>query len=173
MYETIRLLYRYSSWAMQNMFDALEKLSAEQYNAPGCSGNGSTKETLAHLLSTYQGWFSWLEGSKTQDEAMQMKVKEDDIATIAAARKKWELMDQRTHLFLEIQTEESLKVHRSFKSHSGQTDSLPLGELLLQIANHGTHTRAQIVAAIRRAGIDPGNYELLRYLMTRKGERVT
>jgi uncharacterized damage-inducible protein DinB len=43
-----------------------------------------------------------------------------------------------------------------------------LGELIMHVANHGTHTRAQIVAAIRRAGYNPGNYELLRFLMEHK-----
>ncbi len=39
-------------------------------------------------------------------------------------------------------------------------------KLRLHTANHGTHTRAQVVAAIRRAGYNPGNIEMLRYVMT-------
>ena len=46
------------------------------------------------------------------------------------------------------------------------------GEMLLHVANHGTHTRAQIVAVIRRAGHNPGSYELLHYLLERKNVKL-
>lgn len=173
MYETITLLYRYNSWAMRTMFDALEKLNPEQYMAPGCSGHGSIKDTLAHMLSVQWGWFSWFDGSLPLDKSKAVKLKDSEISSSKEARKKWEAIDEKTRLFLEIQTEESLKVHRSFTTHSGNSASLPLGEMLLHIANHATHTRAQIVAAIRRAGIAPGNYELLRFLLTAKTANVT
>jgi uncharacterized damage-inducible protein DinB len=168
MYETITLLYKYNSWATGILFDAMEKLSPDQYNAPGCSGHGSIKETLAHLLATQWGWFSWFDGSMPIDKAKSVKITDEEINSLNEARKKWDAIDQQTGRFLEIETEESLKVHKSFTSHSGTSSSLPLGELLLQVANHGTHTRAQIVAAIRRAGINPGIYDLLYYLLAGK-----
>ena len=45
------------------------------------------------------------------------------------------------------------------------TLSQPLGELMLHVANHGTHTRAQIAAAVRRLGKDPGVLEYLKFAM--------
>jgi uncharacterized damage-inducible protein DinB len=45
----------------------------------------------------------------------------------------------------------------------GMTLSQPLGEMMLHVANHGTHTRAQIAAAVRRLGKDPGVLEYLKF----------
>lgn len=168
MYETITLLYKYNSWATGILFDAMEKLSPEQYNAPGCSGHGSIKETLAHLLVTQWGWFSWFDGSMPIEKAKSVKITDEETDSLKKARKKWDAINQQAQRFLEIQTEEGLKVQKSFTTHSGNSLSLPLGEMLLHIANHGTHTRAQIVAAIRRAGINPGSYDLLHYLLAGK-----
>jgi uncharacterized damage-inducible protein DinB len=173
MYETITLLYRYNSWAMEILFGALEKLSPDQYNEPGCSGHGSIKQTLAHLLSVQWGWFSWFDGSMPLEKAKALEVSENDVNSLEWARNKWRDIDNRCGLFLEIQADESLRVHRSFTTRNGMTLSLPLGEMLLHVVNHGTHTRAQIVAAIRRAGISPGSYDLLHYLLTNKAANVS
>jgi uncharacterized damage-inducible protein DinB len=45
------------------------------------------------------------------------------------------------------------------------TLSQPLGEMMLHVANHGTHTRAQIAAAVRRLGKEPGVLEYLKFAM--------
>jgi uncharacterized damage-inducible protein DinB len=46
---------------------------------------------------------------------------------------------------------------------NGTTLAQPLGEMMLHVANHGTHTRAQIAAALRRLGKDPGVLEYLKF----------
>lgn len=168
MLNAITLLYDYNSWATVRLLDSLTQLSPEQCVAPGCSGNGSIKDTLAHFFATQWGWVSWLDGSKTVAQAMATKIDEKDVATIEAAKKKWESIDSQTRRFIASLTEDKLHEDRSFATRSGAAASLPFGHLILHVANHGTHTRAQIIAAIRRAGYNPGNYELLNYLLTQK-----
>jgi uncharacterized damage-inducible protein DinB len=46
---------------------------------------------------------------------------------------------------------------------SGMKLSQPLGEMMLHVANHGTHTRAQVAAAVRRLGKEPGVLEYLKF----------
>lgn len=47
----------------------------------------------------------------------------------------------------------------------GMTLSLPLGEMMLHVANHGTHTRSQIATAARRLSKIPGELEYLNFAM--------
>jgi uncharacterized damage-inducible protein DinB len=165
MLEAISLMYEYNSWATDTLFKALAQLSDEEYTAPGCSGHGSIKDTLAHFLSVQWGWMSWFDGSLDVVKAISVKVDENDMASIAAARKKWESIEKQTEQFIGSLNEDILHEPRQIKSRDGVTSAPLLGELILHVANHGTHTRAQIVAAIRRAGHNPGIYELLRFLM--------
>ena len=48
MFELIKTLYAYNSWAVAKLLDALEQLTPEELAAPGCSGHGSIRDTLAH-----------------------------------------------------------------------------------------------------------------------------
>ena len=166
MLELIQLFYKYESWATDKLLTSLAQLSPEQYNAPGCSGNGSIRETLAHLLSTQYSWFSWYDGSMAVTEAIAFKIADEETSTLEAARKRWVINDKKIRQFVGSQTEQSLKEDRSFTLSNGFSSSLQLGRMLLHTANHGTHTRAQIIAGIRRAGHNPGNFEMLNFLLT-------
>jgi uncharacterized damage-inducible protein DinB len=48
---------------------------------------------------------------------------------------------------------------------NGKQESHPLWKLMMHTANHGSHTRAQIVAGIRRAGHAPENVDMLNYVL--------
>lgn len=166
MLELIQLFYGYDSWASDQLLTSLAPLNREEYNAPGCSGHGSIRATLAHLLSTQYSWFSWYDGSMTVEEAIPFKLAEEETETLDAARERWAINDKKMHQFVDSQTEQSLREDRAFTLANGYSSSLQLGRMLLHTANHGTHTRAQIIAGIRRAGHDPGNFEMLNFLLT-------
>lgn len=172
MLDNIKLLYAYNTWATNRLLDSLTQLSPEQYNAPGCSGHGSIKATLKHFLTVQWGWFSWFDGTKTPAEAMAVNIADSEMDSLDKVRKIWQAIDKQTNKFIAGQTEQSLQEHRSFATPNGLSSSLLLGEMVLHVANHGTHTRAQIIAAIRRAGYNPGSYEFLHYLLERKSVKL-
>ncbi|MHA2344034.1 MAG: DinB family protein, partial [Candidatus Hodarchaeales archaeon] len=80
-------------------------------------------------------------------------------------REKWQAVDEQTKNCLENLTEHSIKEIWSASFPNGFTMALPLWQLLFHVANHGTHTRAQIIAAIRRLGHNPGIYEFFRFAL--------
>lgn len=169
MLELVKTYYAYNSWAAARLLDSLEQLSPEELAAPGCSAHGSIRDTLAHFMTTQWGWFSWFDGSLTVSEAYAVKIPGDSIDTIAKARERWLPIDKQATDCVNGLSEEKLRDIWSWSLPTGGSDSLPLWKLLMHVANHGTHTRAQIVAAIRGAGHDAPNIDFLNYSLTFRG----
>ncbi|HWF44858.1 MAG TPA: DinB family protein [Candidatus Kapabacteria bacterium] len=165
MLELIRTYYVFNSWATDQILHACEQLSPEEYNASGCSGHGSVGQTLAHAIMVQRGWFAWFDKSTEMKEAIAL-MRTDDVKTLANAREQWEFVQKESNKFLDRLTDEELKGARTFTRMNGKTESKPLWKLMMHTANHGTHTRAQVVAAIRRFGHNPGNVDLLNYVLS-------
>jgi uncharacterized damage-inducible protein DinB len=163
MLEAIRLLYSYNSWAME-LLAAIDPLTEEQYNAPGCSGHGSIRDTLAHTIGVQRGWISWFDGSKTLEQVMAMRLTGEDVGAPERARALWKAVDTQTNEYVAKLTDAEIREIRTADSPRGKM-SLPLWQLLLHVANHGTHTRAQMVSAIRRFERTPGNLDLLFFAL--------
>jgi len=162
----IKMFYAYNSWATSQLIKSMEQLREEEVSEPGCSGNGSIRETMAHLLSTQWGWFSWFDKSRSAQESIALRLTVKDITGEEKLSQKWEEIGQQTNACVEKLTETDVNEIWSASLPNGFTMSLPLWQLLLHVANHGTHTRAQIIAAIRRFGYDPGSYEFFRYALS-------
>jgi uncharacterized damage-inducible protein DinB len=163
MLAVLRTLFRYSSRSTTRLLDAIERLTPEEYVAPGCSGHGSIRDTLAHLLAVEWSWISELDGSMTPAEAEGLTLTGAEISSVAEARRRWVEIDAQTTRCLTVLSEEALLTGWTSYLPGGSTFTLPYWQVLLHVANHGTHTRAQIVAAIRRAGHAPGSYELVGF----------
>jgi uncharacterized damage-inducible protein DinB len=166
MFELLQMLYRYNSWANRRLLEVLGRLNDEQYNAQACSGNGTIRETLAHMLTTQFGWFSWFDKSMPPERAIGIRVTPDELSTVAAARARWSAIDEKTLRCIGNLSEEKVKEVWSFSIPGVRSASLPLWKMLLHVVNHSTHTRAQIVASVRRAGIDPGNYDMINFVLS-------
>ncbi len=168
----IKRYYLYNAWANNRLVKALEKLTPAQLAEPGCSGNGSVMQTLSHLLNTEYEWFQWHSKEERGDgvkiESLEEALDGGNITSLDEAQKWLVIIDTQTQNFLNTLTEEMLHQERSFTMRDGSRRSVLLWELLLHTANHATHTRAQIIAAIRRNNINPGGFDLLHFMMLGK-----
>ena len=63
---------------------------------------------------------------------------------MAQARVHWAAIDRQTHAFVDALTDAALAGSCAWTGLDGHSDAAPLWKLLLHVANHGTHTRAQI-----------------------------
>jgi uncharacterized damage-inducible protein DinB len=165
MIETLRRMYRYQDWAMEQLWPALEGMSMDELDTPGCSGNGTIRWTLTHLIRVQNGWFTWFDGTLSALDAQSTRRRGGDFATMADARTAWrEASDRAERCVAKLSDADVAKVWTAERP-DGMTLSLPLGEMMLHVANHGTHTRSQIAAAARRLGKDPGVLEYLKFAM--------
>ena len=169
MFELIKTYFAYNSWATARLLDALEQLTPEQYTKPDCSGHGSMRDTLAHLMTSQWGWLSWFDGSLTVSQSYLLKVTGEAIDTAGKARERWLPIDTQTIEYINSLSDEKLRDIWTWTLPNGRSDSLPLWRLLMQVANHGTHVRAQIIACIRRAGHEPPNIDFLKFSLAVRG----
>lgn len=164
MLELIQYNYHYNSWATDRVLESCKALSMEEYNAPGCSGNGSVGETLSHLILVQQGWVAWFAGNMEMRDAVAIMT-EEKLTTLEDAKERWVLVNDLTAGFISSLSEQTVTAIREFTRMNGKQEAHPLWKLLMHTANHGTHTRAQIVAAIRRSGHSPLNIDLLNFVL--------
>jgi uncharacterized damage-inducible protein DinB len=166
MLEMIKMFYAYNSWATSQLINSLDQLNSEKLTATGCSGHGSIRETLAHFLGTQWGWFSWFDKSLTAQESITLRVSAQEVGSLEKIRQKWQSIDKQTNNCLDRLKEAGVNEIWKASFPNGFSMALPLWQLLLHVANHGTHTRAQIVAAVRRFGHEPGIYEFFRFALS-------
>jgi len=165
MLEIIKLYYTFHAWAMTRLLEAMKQLSSEEYKNTEASGHGSIRDTFAHLLRAEWGWFSWFDKSMTPEQVYQLTLRGEEIDTVDEAGRRWAKIHQQEQSVIAGLTEPALKEDWSFKLPNGVSGSLPLWKMMLHVANHGTHHTAQIMAAIRRAGHNPGGGDLIQYLL--------
>jgi uncharacterized damage-inducible protein DinB len=167
--EVVRYFFRYNTWATDLMLTSAEALSADEYNAPGCSGQGSIRDTIAHTIGVQQRYAGWLDGSLKLADAFKPPFAVEDIPTIADVRRYWVPIAAQTDALMASATEEWLGTVLSWDMPGRGAGSALRWRLLLHLANHGTHHRGQVVAAIRRAGHAPAGNDMLFFGFTPAG----
>ena len=156
MLSAVQMMFAYNTWATNKLLDQLAPLSAGQYETTDASGHGSIRKTLNHLLDVQWDYTSWFDGSLDAVESSKVHV---EIPTVEVARERWLEIDRQTNALIAALDETSLE-----KIWDWGNGALPLGQLLLHVANHQTHTRGQILAAIRRLGHETQGLDLLFFL---------
>jgi uncharacterized damage-inducible protein DinB len=158
MLETIRLMYGYTRWADGRMFDAVSKLSPEQWTKDLGSSLKSARDTVVHLVSAQWIWISRWTG-----EVPPGMWTAADYPTQASIREKWEPLAGRLAGFVAEQTEESLAKPLTYKNLKGEQFTYPLGQLMLHTSNHSTYHRGQVTTLIRQLGGQPMSSDLVVY----------
>lgn len=158
MLETIRLLYDYTRWADGRMFDAVAKLTPEQWTKDLGSSLKSARDTAVHIVSAQWIWLSRWTG-----ESPKAMFSAADYPTQASLREKWEPLAARLAGFAAEQTEASLAAPVNYKNLKGDPMSYLLGQLMLHAVNHSTYHRGQVTTLIRQLGGQPMSSDLVVY----------
>lgn len=158
MLPAIHTLFAYNTWATDKLLDQLAPLSADELET-NASGHGSILKTLNHLLDVQWDYTAWFDGSLDAAESSKVHV---DMPTIEIAKQRWLEIDRQTSAMIAALDEAALD-----KIWDWGKGALPLGPMLLHVANHQTHTRGQMLAAIRRLGRETQGLDLLFFLYAR------
>jgi uncharacterized damage-inducible protein DinB len=136
-------LYNYTFWADRKVFECVMTLSDEQYDQAIDFSQGSIREQITHLAGVESWWPHFLAAGDLAfyDEAVYSISREE-------FRARWDQVEQEIRAYLQTLTPEELE--RKVKPPFWDADDKPVTvwQALLQVANHSTDHRAQIMAML-------------------------
>lgn len=154
-------LYRYNDWANAKIVKLADGLSDAQLDQPCEMGFGSLRAILFHLLQAERIWLERWEGKSWRP--LETDPRGASLAPIAAGL--IEVSEARRAL-LDAEIYDDFNRIVTYQDSRKNEYRHPLRDLLLHVANHGIHHRAQLLYCLKQfdrrvpAGIDYLFYKL-------------
>ena len=163
--EFLRDMFDYMRWGDRLMIEAARTVPDEAYYKDQGISFGSVHKLLVHCMAAQWIWLSrWRGESPTKLES------HEQYPTRGTLEQRWPLVHSAMIDFLGLQTTNSLARMIDYKNLKGEHFSLPLGELMFYVVDHGTYHRGQVASLIKRAGGQPAAISYHRYLLERQGQ---
>ncbi|MEM9588930.1 MAG: DinB family protein [Planctomycetota bacterium] len=147
----------YSDWATNRVLDWCDDLSASQLNQSFEVGHGSLRSTLNHMHDVERWWLDSLRGQPVSFG------QHTDFASISELQKGWHSLAKERKDFLTTLDPASATVLAEV-SFGGPPMHFQRTEGWLQVLNHGTHHRAQMINMLRRCDAPIQDIDLLYWL---------
>jgi len=140
----LRRLFDYMYWANCQMWECAIALDDQQLSTDLDYSVGSIHAHLVHMVSMDNLWVNFL----WHDEVEFLT--ERHMPTLAKIREEWDALEDEMRDYLSTLTDQDLE--QSITPPFLNLPILKLGDALLQIVNHATDHRAQILAGIHCLG---------------------
>lgn len=152
--DTLTTLYSHHLWANLLLLEQCAKLTDEQLDATLVGTFGSIRDTLQHLVTSEQNYFSRIStGSRFQraenEPPMTMAQLIEASRVTGTGLIEWAP---------KIQAEDTVQI-----DWDGTPRDVPKTILLTQVINHATEHRAQIMAILTQLGIEPPELDSWTY----------
>ncbi|RYJ39467.1 DinB family protein [Flavobacterium anhuiense] len=136
----------YNLWVNQQFVNWLSSKSDELLNAEVQSSFSTIMKTLDHIWSTEEYWFSVISENDMAEKKPENELSKDEIFE--------GLLNSSTRLkhLINSLSEEDLMKEAKITNPWFECE-LPVSDYLLQVINHGTYHRGQIVTMGRNIGI--------------------
>ena len=154
-------LYDYHRWANRTLFDesvargghAVERDMGKAWSFP------TIRRMFTHIYGADSIWLSRWKG--TSPAAMPG----DDIASMAALRERWDLLEAEQRAFVESLTAPDHARTIEYRNTEGKAFRAPLGPLLQHVVNHATHHRSEIATMLTMLGGSPPDTGLVQHVL--------
>jgi uncharacterized damage-inducible protein DinB len=155
--EEIKVLWDFNTWADGLVFDAVARLSTEQYRQDMQSSHGGIFSTLAHIVSTERGWLGrWTNERPMQQSSLQ------DVASVEELRGHWQQVGEKMQQFLGTLSDAKLQELLTTTSQTGQVTN-SYWQMIQHVVDHSSYHRGQIVTMLRQSGVTPPSTGLIRF----------
>ena len=152
--DTLTTLFRHNLWANLRLLEQCAELTGEQLDATISGAFGSIRDTLQHIATAEQSYFSRISTGQPRrhlEDAPPLTIAE----MVASAR--------TTGLgFIEwaptVQAGDAVQI-----DWDGTPREVPKTIILTQVINHATEHRAQIMVIMTQLGIQPPNLQSWAY----------
>lgn len=154
--EAFRQLYNYHFAENRALWDNyIVGLSQEQFVQETDYSVGSVRNHLVHLMSVDMSWFTSLRGLELPDMFNPAHLTDrDDI------RARWDTIEQEMRAYLDTLNDEML-LTKPFVEAEDQ--ALLAWHALIQVINHGTDHRAQVLRLLHDMGVKTGPQDFIFY----------
>ena len=149
-------LFDYMYWANCQMWNCVTALDEHQLNTPLEYSIGSVRAQLTHMVSIENLWINYLWHEEVEF------LPADYFRDLPQIREEWDALEEEIRDYLSTLTDDDLQ--QEIEPDFFDLPPLKLGDILLQLINHATDHRAQILAGIHRLGGDTVAQDYLRYL---------
>lgn len=151
-------LYRYNFWANRRVWACIEPLTDEQFIRNMGHSHGSLRVQCIHVMGVEWWWFRFLE------TGIVTFLDRGDYPTRAAVRAKWDEVEEIVIAYLETITAQDLEREVRPEVWEESRQPIKLWQALIQVVNHSTDHRAQMLASIHHLGGETVGQDYLHYL---------
>lgn len=150
-------LFDYMYWANCQMWECVLTLDETQLTTDLNYSIGSVQAQLVHMVMMENLWINYL----WHDEVEFLN--ESYLPSLFKIREEWDALEEEMRDYLSTLTNEDLEyeIQADFLS----LPPLKLRDILLQLVNHATDHRAQILAGIHRLGGQTVPQDYTNYLV--------
>lgn len=156
--DRIKALYEYNRWANDRMFEAVSRLTPEQYTKDMQSSHRSVRDTFVHVISAEWIYLQRVRG--TSPKALWSPL---DFPTVSKLRERWVELAREQMAFIANLTEEQLKKPITYINLAGEPFTYPLWLILQHVVNHSSYHRGQITTMLRQLGATPEATDFLLF----------
>jgi uncharacterized damage-inducible protein DinB len=154
--DAFRHFYDYHFSENRNIWDAyVSSLSDEQFTRDESYSHGSVRNQIVHLMSVDDSWFSGLRGVDIPDSLDPASFVERN-----SIRAHWDAVEQRMREYLAELRDDTL-FQKPFAE--GEDKDLIVWQVLLQVTNHGTDHRAQLLRLLNDLGVKTVSQDYIFY----------
>ena len=153
--EYMRRIIDYDGWATGRVLAAAGVAEARLRETMMVSHNSAFGD-LAHLLWAHRNWLSRWEGKGNVP-----CVEPPDFATLRAG---FAEVGEGLRAYVAARTDEDFGAILHYENTQGQPFQRELGDLVIQVVNHGTTHRAEVGAALAGLGASPGDIDYVYWV---------
>jgi uncharacterized damage-inducible protein DinB len=152
--DTLTTLFSHNLWANLRLLERCAALSGEQLDASIQGGYGSIRDTLLHIVSAEQSYFSRISTGQPHDRAegaapLTLAEMMESTRATGAGLIEWAP---------KVQADDTVQIN-----WDGTPRDVPKTIILTQAINHATEHRAQIMTILTQLGIQPRELDSWTY----------
>ncbi len=157
--DTLTTLFSHNLWANLRLLEQCAALSREQLDATMSGAYGSIRDTLQHIVTSEQSYFSRIstgQRHRRSEDAPPLTIAEmtESVRTTGAGLIEWAP---------KVQADDTVPI-----DWDGTPRDVPKTIILTQVINHATEHRAQIMAILTQLGIQPPELDSWAYFDERE-----
>lgn len=170
--DLVREVYDYHQWANRRLFDVTSALGEEtaarelgqQFSVPTLLG------MFAHVYGADRWWLGWWTAAQPAPAPAGDMAYGDPPRSLAELRERWDTLEGEQRRFVGALAADDLVRIVEGQGRLG-TFRMPLGVLLLHVANHGTHHRSEIATMLTLVSGSPPDTGMVSYYTAKTGQR--